>query len=315
MGGVRRGLGGAVLAAVVLLALVSVASLWGSVVWWLDLLAHFRWQYAFAAGLLGVAALCLRQRAALLLALLVLGQQSWLLWPTAPPAASPTNLRLDLLSANPWVGNARLDRLLDWAGPAPQVLVLTELSARQADQVAQHWPQLRPVIVLPAADAFGIGVWSQWPVLSAQRRELGPLLLASLHVQLRAPDGVPVDLFAVHPMPPISAAASAARDAQLRELIAWVQEQPRPRLILTGDFNASRWSHILRELDQALRLEDGTHRHWPWPTWQPRPGALWRVLLGAPIDQVLLRGGRLQHHILGPDVGSDHRPWRVEIGW
>lgn len=303
-----------------LLALLSIAGMYGQWAWWLDLCAHFRWQYGASAILLGVLAICLRHWSSALFALLILLFNAALIWPTAPAgqphAPTLTNSgTVSLINANLWRDNPSNRLLIQWLQSAPaDIVVLQELTAAHHAELGPvlHAQGLREVIVLPAADAFGIGVWTRLPVRSSQQRELGPFQLANIHAQLQVGDGV-VDLFAVHPFPPVGAEGSAARDAHLRELSLWVNEEPRTALVLAGDFNATPWSYAVRELASTLQLDAGTHLDWPIPTWKPAAPLGLGWLLAVPIDHVMLRGGRLAEHQQGPDTGSDHRPQRVVI--
>jgi endonuclease/exonuclease/phosphatase (EEP) superfamily protein YafD len=305
------------------LAALSIAGLFGRWAWWLDLCAHFRWQYAASALLLGVAAALLRRGRLIMSASSILLFNGMLIWPTAPAGtsrstdASTAVVRVSLVNANLWRDNPDLAAFTEWLGANPaQIVVLQELTP--AHYAALHpllqSQGLREVIVLPANDAFGIGVWSSLQVRSAQLRELGPYSLASIHAQLLTTDGLALDLFATHPLPPIGAAGTAARNAHLLELSAWVKEKPRAALVLAGDFNATPWSSALRDLSASLQLDAGTHLDWPTPSWKPRVPLGLGWLLAVPIDHVMLRGALLIEHQHAPDTGSDHRAQRVVMG-
>jgi endonuclease/exonuclease/phosphatase (EEP) superfamily protein YafD len=253
-------------------------------------------------------------------AILLAGFNLWLIWPTASATAgsSVATEQISLINANLWRDSPNSDDFRAWlqANPA-DIVVLQELTPAHLTAIGPvlQAQGMRDVIVVPAEDAFGIGVWSRLPVSKAQLRELGPFHLASIHTQLRTAAGNTLDLFAVHPFPPIWAAGTAARDAHLRELSTWVHEAPRSTLILAGDFNATPWSAALRELSASLQLDAGTHKQWPWPTWKPATPLGLGWLLAVPIDHVLLRGAALHTHELGPDTNSDHRPQRVVVSW
>ncbi|MEP7209475.1 MAG: endonuclease/exonuclease/phosphatase family protein [Alphaproteobacteria bacterium] len=78
-----------------------------------------------------------------------------------------------------------------------------------------------------------------------------------------------------------------------------------------GDFNATPWSSVPRQLDGSTPLVLRTHALFSWPTLS---GALGMVgvrasLAFAPIDHVYPeRGLRLTELRRGPNIGSDHYP-------
>jgi endonuclease/exonuclease/phosphatase (EEP) superfamily protein YafD len=114
-------------------------------------------------------------------------------------------------------------------------------------------------------------------------------------------------LVGTHPLPPVGNVAAARRDAQLQATARWLARQPEAALLL-GDLNATPWSYGMRLLtaNSGLRLATTAGR----PTW--RVGSPFAL----PIDHALVSGHlRILAREIGPEVGSDHRPQRIDLGW
>ena len=78
-------------------------------------------------------------------------------------------------------------------------------------------------------------------------------------------------------------------------------------MLLAGDLNATPWSQALRPLTAAGF--SSLHPAWP-PTW--RAGSIFAL----PIDHAFVTAPlRVQRRRTGPNLGSDHRPLELEVGW
>ncbi len=85
-----------------------------------------------------------------------------------------------------------------------------------------------------------------------------------------------------------------------------------PAAILTGDFNAARWSHAVRSMAAAARMRDAGP---VGPSWTPRrlPHTL-RPWIGLGIDHVLAGEQIVSHRVeRQDDAGSDHLPVLLEF--
>lgn len=290
-------------------ALLGFAGAWH---WLLDLCAHFRWQYLFVL-LAGMVAALLRRRARLAAVLLLvwLGNAWALLTATGPvPAAvAPVSgSSWKLLTINLQVDNPDFDALLALIErESPDVIGVLELSPRAAAALVvldARYPVSR---LDPRGDPFGIGLWSRLPGSAVTLLSMPPIDLPTLRLDWADPQ--PGQLWLVHPFPPIGAEPSRWRDEQLAYLAGLLHRQPNA--ILAGDLNATPWSAAYRQLRRDGGLYDASAAGWPWPTWSA--GSVFTAL-AIPIDHVLHgQGWRVQRHLIGPDVGSDHRPLVTEL--
>jgi endonuclease/exonuclease/phosphatase (EEP) superfamily protein YafD len=156
-------------------------------------------------------------------------------------------------------------------------------------------------------DDFGIALFSRSPVTASNVVEFLPDGVPSVHAQFVF-DGATVDLLGTHPLPPVGTEYSAARNAQLVAIGAWVAGRTND-LIVVGDLNVTPWSRWFGELTAGGRLRTSARDSGLQPTWPVRP-AIARI----PIDHCLISPNwRVTRYERGPDVGSDHFPLVIEL--
>lgn len=291
-------------------------------VWALDLAAHWQVLYAPLWLMLCLAAGFRAKRWWLLMPLALL---PW--WTASPalPAADAGALdagaapALSVAVANVHASNREPARLLAWLRAHPaDVVVLNELTPAFAEALAAAAGDLYPYrAFVPENSPFGIGVMARRPLaeLEVTRSADGiPAIAARVDANGRA-----ARIVAVHPMPPLAPHWHRQRDLLLRTLAAQTDALPR---VVAGDLNASPWSTgLLRAARPQTRADAGTDRRTAELRRSTGLDATWsyRVLglhLGIPIDHVLADGcWRRGRHERGPQIGSDHRPVRVELHW
>ena len=126
-------------------------------------------------------------------------------------------------------------------------------------------------------------------------------------------DGVPATLVATHlARPTFGGKASLTRNVQvqaanLSRLEGLLNDLPRDRMVVVGDFNATPWSWAGRRVQGFLGLERRTSATPTWPT-LPWGGAL------LPIDHVYAGANwKTVEMRRGPSLGSDHYPVVVTL--
>jgi endonuclease/exonuclease/phosphatase (EEP) superfamily protein YafD len=304
---------GAVVA--VVMALVGLATLLGFLdrVWWVFEPADvFRLQYVVvlvAAALVGL--LVRRPRLAALAAVLAAVNVAVLRTPAAGNVAAaptaPTSGTLRLLVANVEVGNtdfAGVRRLV--AQTHPDLFGVIELTPMMARHLGHDLTGYRTRVLATRDDAYGIGVYSRVPLLSAEVMRLPadgpPTVVTRLRVA-----GKLVTVVVTHVRTPF---AGSLRVRHLDALAAF-RSRLGKRVAVCGDFNGPPWSGPLRHFAADARLHDvyGS-RAWAaysWPTWA--------YVLRVPIDNCYVSDGvAVTGHHDGANVGSDHRPLVVDIG-
>ena len=297
----------------VLVGLVVLCSVFGWLgrLWWpLELLSHFRVQYAAILGVGAIAAFLGKQAVlagwtavAALLNLLCLLPAA----PARPPHRS-TGRRLRALVMNVYVRNDRYHRFLELLrNESPDVAVVVEVTpewARALQSMRDDYPFTH---VLPREDGFGIALLSRLPLEHLQVYRLDGIGIPSVLARVNL-DGDSLTVIGTHPPGPMTRWRAWARNHQLAALGALAAQQDGGVMIL-GDLNITPWSPFFRTFLKQAGLRDSRIGHGLQPTW---PTTIpW---LRIPIDHCLVSEEVIVHTWRrGPHVGSDHFPVMVEV--
>lgn len=293
------------------LCVASLAGFAGDWHWTLDLLSHFRLQFALILAVAGLACLIWRARAAAVLAGACLAAQVGTLLPFfLPPtlAAADVGPTLRVLLCNVHTANrdfAAVRALL--VREDPDVAVLEETDRAWLDALADvcgRWPHR---VEDPRDDNFGIVVWSRYPLRGTRLANFGDAGLPSIVTDVVRGQEV-LSLVATHAIPPVGGARTRLRDQDLMEAARCAASQPGP-VLLVGDFNTSPWSPKFRRMLTNGHLRDSAEGFGLQATWPSRLS-----VLGIPLDHCLYgEGVRIVDRRVGPHVGSDHRPLIIDV--
>jgi len=300
---------------VIATTLATAAALGARGHWFLELFAHFPVQYLLLQFFAAVACLALRRWRWTLVALvaavpnlLAVGPYlpGWISAPATGVAASEAaRAPVRLIAANllyrqedPTAVRAYL------AAQSADLLVLSEFTPRWRQKL-QELERTYPYFVLrPRWNAWGIAVYSKYPLRAVENLDLGDDTSSHLRVVAQLPDG-PAEVYAVHLASPPSRRQAAQRNTQLRRLAERIAAaDPALPRIVAGDLNITPYSPYFRDLLRDAGLSDGRRPfglHVTWPTW---PVPLW-----IPIDHCLAGGPLVVTRVAtGPRIGSDHLP-------
>jgi endonuclease/exonuclease/phosphatase (EEP) superfamily protein YafD len=298
---------------VVLLGLATLIGLLDRLWWAFELADVFRLQYLVAlVGAALVALLLRRPRLAVIATVLAAINFAVLGIPLSgsvtAASSPPTRPALRLVVANVEVGNtdfAAVRRLV--AQTRPEIFGVTELTPDMARHLEQL-PGYRTKVVDARRDAYGIGVYSRLPLLSARVVHYPADGPATVVARMRV-SGKTVTVVVTHVHTPF---AGSIHVRQLDALAAAARSHLGKRVVVCGDFNTPPWTGPLRRFTADARLRDlyGS-RAWAgysWPTWSS--------FLRVPLDNCFVGNGvAVTDHRDGPNVGSDHRPLVVDIGF
>lgn len=152
---------------------------------------------------------------------------------------------------------------------------------RQLPTPGPAGPDTAPPVVLARRD---------WPTRTVPLDGQRPAVIVEAEVA-----GSPVDVVAVHPLPPATRSWAASHERSVSALVDDVLPRDQP-FVVACDCNATPWSPSMRRL-----LETGLRGPTALPTF-------WAPVLGIPLDHVLLSDGvAAVSRELGPFDGSDHR--------
>lgn len=300
--------GGLVEVAVILSLAGPWLGLLGRWHWVLDLFTHFHWQYA-VISLLALLWLGFRRRwlqAGAALATLLF---SAFLLTGDRQIADFKDGRMRVVSLNVLAGLENKEPAIEWMRKSgADVLLLYEVDGGWAAALQSSLKSEYPhQFIELRSDNFGVAALSR--VTMEAELVQGPNSITTSVQAKVSMDGQPLLLLGIHPVPPMGEAWATARDNQMTDLARHVAAQDLPVLV-AGDFNASPWSVGVRLLRTGNSL--GFRAAFPMtrPTWMARS------IFAIPIDLVMTTPqiGIVEREV-GPDVGSDHRPQVLDIGW
>ena len=304
------GLGRAITGLVVLVGLASVLGLLDRLSWVFELADVFRLQYLVVLVAAGVAALALRRvRLAALAAAFAALNVAVLGIPTVAPATAASGTprgSLRLVVANVEVGNtnfAAVERLV--ARTRPDVFGVTELTPAMARHLDRGLAQYRVRVLSTRGDAYGIGVYSRVPLVSARVVHLPADGPPTVVVRVRVA-AEPVTLVVTHVHTPF---AGSIHVRQLQALDT-ARRSLGAQAVVCGDFNSPSWTGPLRAFAAGGGFRDlyggAAWAAYSWPTWSPA--------LRVPLDDCFLSSGvTVRSYRDGPGTGSDHRPLVVDL--
>ncbi len=315
---VRFALIGLAWAVVFALAVVSVFHLSRSEPWTavVALIAVTPWIYMLAWVTASIG-LFLRRRLLVLVSAVLVLLQLWWVVPDFDPIShfaspAPGSVQLRLFDANVSQSNRNLDEIAEEVrGYDPQIVTMEELTpasyrSLQATHLMQRY---RYKLVRPTGGAYGMAMWSVYPLVDAT------VWYAHRHPELRAwvalPGGRRLRLDVLHTDAPYGNAEPEVWGDEIEAIRDELSHEPRP-LVAVGDLNATWYDWHFQAIlalglrDAAVVAGQGWRMTWPRDQ-QP-------VVPYLRIDHVLLsRGTRLQGYKLGQGRGSDHHPVMVSF--
>lgn len=282
----------------------------GGIWWGFDLLAHFRVQ--FIAALIAAAAyfLIVQKTRRVVIYLGIATGLSLPLLPYFLPKKLPNSDQpaLTVISYNVNTANPHHAAVREWLlAQNADVIFLMEVNDEWLTdlQLTATYPH---ALECPREDNFGLAVYSKQPFGTQEELYLTPSDIPSVEFSIPF-HGAILKFFGVHTLPPISAANSEDRNNQLAEVARRISEQPTTLQIAMGDFNLTPYSRIFARFLHQSGLNDtapGFGLPLTWMTSAP--------LIAIPIDQFLISPGlSVRNRTIGPSLGSDHHPLRVEI--
>lgn len=290
-----------------LISIVSLVSLLGGWLWPLDLLSHYRLQYAaLLVPVLGLALYARSSRAAAWVTVVLVAHVVPLLplvLPADQPGGDGTSLRV--VQINVLTQNDRIADTAEWlTSQEPDVIVAQETDQAWADGLdagLDGWRRL-PTDSIRNDDNFGMAVYvaDDIDVEGAELHE--PAGVPAIAVTVAIEDGPPAMVYALHTLPPVRGVAVDIADVQIDHAISVLDDHAGPRLVV-GDLNTTRWGAAYRRLMHGVDLRDSADGRGLMGTWPQGLGFTGRI----GIDHVLVSDEiRVDDRWRGPDLGSDH---------
>jgi len=292
-------------AATILLAIFSVGTLFAESHRYLELFSHFRYQFFVSSVLLLTIFAFLRRRffSLLLVGLTILNASLVLPWYVGRDQIEASGVTFKLLHANVHRDNTETSELLAQIDAEdPDLVILQEMSSDWLTALQTHGDKY-PYSVAEAQDgAFGIGLFSKFPLDNARIVPAPPLDLPEIRAVIRLGEQR-INLISAHPMPPVGRAETEARNAQLGALGDDIANISGPTLFI-GDLNISMWAPAYQSFETTSGLRNGRKGFGIVSTFP-----VFFRLAGIPIDHCLVSEElRVVDFRTGLSIGSDHWP-------
>lgn len=221
---------------------------------------------------------------------------------------------LRIVQFNIWKNNATPEIAARWVkAQAPDIIVLTE-GARSAWPAVQTLKRDYPFVVgclrrnKPCSTMI---MARKAPIASDGLARGDPENRQALSAAWATFEGKggPYTVVAVHMPRP-----GELQQEQRMQLASFVDELPKGRLIVAGDFNAAPWSFALKRTDTALGLERRTRGLSTWPALVGEEVGRPFPFPFLPLDHLYAGPGWATSLIeRGPRLGSDHYPVTIEL--
>jgi endonuclease/exonuclease/phosphatase (EEP) superfamily protein YafD len=300
-----------VTAAGAILSIATLLTILGRFWWLLDLFSHFRVQYFLGLSAVTIVLLFRRRYKAPaffgMLAIANLCTIAPLYFGAGPqPSEVSRSYRSLLMNVNTESGLpskvAQTIKQLD-----PDFLALEEVNDQWLSTLSVTLAAYPYSKTMPREDNFGIAIYSKYPLVRSEIRQVGEAEIPSVIAELQLPEGL-LTVIATHPLPPGGRENARLRDDQLERLPEIVKQAASPVLLL-GDLNATPWcSHFKRLLSQSGLRDScqGRGVFGTWPAYMP--------IFLIPIDHCLYTSGiHVTRRTSGPKVGSDHYPVVIDF--
>lgn len=172
----------------------------------------------------------------------------------ASPDSSPTwfslmvsNVRMDNRNADGFLAVVRAND--------PDVVLVNEPDhwwAQRLEALDSDYPYQ---VKIPQDNTYGMILYSRLPLRRTKTHYLVDTEIPSIQAWLEIPSGDVVELFAVHPRPPLPDSDTGERDAELLIVGRMVRLSPEPSIV-AGDMNDVAWSYTTRLFQRISGLLD-----------------------------------------------------------
>jgi len=296
------------------LAVVSLAAFFGEWLWWLDVLANFRAQYAVALLVLGVLIMMSKWRRIGYGVLAVAAVNVVVILPLyvgSPGLSDPTAPDIRVMSFNLLSTNEQYSEVVEYIEATDPDLVLLHEASRPWE-VAMESAGLDYEIIRPRSEdlIFGTLVMVRGQDIEAVSFGFSEAQPRAVEISYRPtgwPEGIAV--LSTHTLAPTEKSRAALRDAQLAFAGDWAGDQDGAFFVV-GDFNATPWSSPFRKLLASTELTNSQIGFGLQPSFPTTSFFLMRV----PIDHLVQSPGlRVRDRQLGPVLGSDHFPLVIDL--
>ncbi len=265
---------------------------------------HFRFQFCLIGILIFIPLLIKRNPWAFAAILATVTQATWILpWYLRLPAQECPN-PLKVMVANVLSSNPEPEKFLTWfKNQEFDIVGLLEINKAWNERLSPIREIYPYHIEIPIEDNFGLSLYSRHPIKNSSVTQYHADSPISIEATITLSSDQEILVILTHPVPPIGSEMAKIRQEQLHGMIQRIQLIQDKPLLVMGDFNMTMGEPLYFQFEKQTGLTN-CRRGFGWLS-------SWRVgtAFAIPIDHIFYRDGfRHQNMIIGPDIGSDHRP-------
>ncbi len=221
-------------------------------------------------------------------------------------------ISLKVLTANVLQSNQEHQKLVSEIHRLnPDLLVLTETDRRWMEAINGELSDSYPYqLAEPLDNTYGMCLYSKLKLSNSKIMCLADDSIPSIHTRIELAGGRQVQLYAIHPTPPMPQhnPSSTDRDAELMIVAEKALASSLP-VIVMGDFNDVAWSHTTRLFQHVGRLLDVRAGRGFYNTFNAK-----NFLMRWPLDHIFVsREFTVDEVQRGEDIGSDHYPYYAKL--
>lgn len=235
------------------------------------------------------------------------------LYPRQVPDAHdvPDERCIRLFMANVLLENRRSDLMLRAIAEADaDVVCLVETDNWWLSQVAPLEQTYPCVVRCPLDNHYGMILFSRLPIIEHQVRYTVSDDVPSVRAVVRLRSGDEVDIYALHPPPPLPESPSYGRDAELVLTGQEIARRGRPAIVV-GDLNDVAWSYTAKLFQRMSHMIDPRVGRGLFSTFDAN-----NRLARYPLDHVFhTREFTLNELRVMPYTGSDHFPILTDLAY
>ncbi len=191
------------------------------------------------------------------------------------------------------------------------ILLFVETNARwQRDIKEALSSDYKYRVEIPLDNTYGMLLYSKLPLVNPKKRYLVDKEIPSIHSKLLLPTGDTIQLYTIHPTPPMPQhnPSSSDRDAEMMKIANLSRESKYPVIVL-GDFNDVAWSATTSLFHNVGELLDPRMGRGFYNTFSANS-----FLLRWPLDHIFISSEfRVNTIQVGNDIESDHFPTYSEL--
>lgn len=227
-------------------------------------------------------------------------------------SSSNAQEKIKLLAVNVLQENEKKEEMVEEINRLnPDIFVLTETNASWQRAIHKNFNNSYAYKVeIPLENTYGMLLYSKFELLNPEVKFLVDDSIPSIHSQMKLPQGDIIQLYAIHPTPPMPQhnPKSTDRDAEMMKIALSSLEREIP-VIVTGDFNDVAWSSTTSLFQNVGRLLDPRVGRGFYNTFNANS-----VLLRWALDHLFTSEEfRVDKLSLGESSGSDHFPFYAEL--